>query len=81
MNKRFILLYEIIGYLFIVGVIIFCVFIENLNEFDQIFAVLVIVSVVASGFHLLIITEFCVVKKKQNVIKEIEMVKIIVLKD
>ena len=81
MNKRFILLYEIIGYLFIVGVIIFCVFIENLNEFDQIFAVLVIVSVVASGFLLLIITEFCVVKKKQNVIKEIEMVKIIVLKD
>ena len=81
MNKRFILLYEIIGYLFIVGVIIFCVFIENLNEFDQIFAVLVIVSVVASGFHLLIITELCKVKKKQNVIKEIEMVKIIVLKD
>lgn len=78
MNKHYTLLFEIIGYLFIVGVIIFCFFIENLNEFDQIIAVLVIVSVIASGFYLLIITELCIVKKKQNIMKEIEMVEIIV---
>ena len=78
MNKHYTLLFEIIVYLFIIGVIIFCFFIENLNEFNQIIAVLVIVSVVASGFLLLVFTELCILKKKQNVTKEIEMVEIIV---
>ncbi len=79
MNKRFILLCEFTGYLFVVAIIIFCFNIQNLHDYEQILSVLVIISVVACIFLMLLITEFCKVKKQQNNIpREVEMVEIVV---